>query len=285
MDLFRITTPAVALALSAATPSLHAQEDMTKPEIKVEKKKDANGKESVYMYIDGVKVHETDTAKQPLPPVVTPGDKPGAPPSDAVVLFDGSADSFSANWTDTKGGPSKWKVVDGAMESVRRAGYVQSKEKFGSCQLHIEWASPAKVQGDGQGRGNSGVFLMGTYEIQVLDSYENQTYADGQAGALYGRSKPKVNAARKPGEWQSYDIIFHRPLFDKDGEVTRRATFTVLHNGVLIQDHTVLSGGTGWRGPHAASDYKAHADKMPLSMQDHGNPVRFRNIWVRPLED
>jgi hypothetical protein len=201
------------------------------------------------------------------------------------VLFDGSADSFSANWTDTKGGPSKWKVVDGAMESVRRAGYVQSKEKFGSCQLHIEWASPAKVQGDGQGRGNSGVFLMGTYEIQVLDSYENQTYADGQAGALYGRSKPKVNAARKPGEWQSYDIIFHRPLFDKDGEVTRRATFTVLHNGVLIQDHTVLSGGTGWRGPHAASDYKAHADKMPLSMQDHGNPVRFRNIWVRPLED
>lgn len=284
-DLFRITTPAAALALSAVTPSLHAQEDMTKPEIKVEKKKDANGKESVYMYIDGVKVHETDTAKQPLPPVVTPGDKPGAPPSDAVVLFDGSADSFSDNWTDTKGGPSKWKVVDGAMESVRRAGYVQSKEKFGSCQLHIEWASPAKVQGDGQGRGNSGVFLMGTYEIQVLDSYENQTYADGQAGALYGRSKPKVNAARKAGEWQSYDIIFHRPLFDKDGKVTRRATFTVLHNGVLIQDHTVLSGGTGWRGPHAASDYKAHPDKMPLSMQDHGNPVRFRNIWVRPLED
>jgi len=284
-DLFRFTTPAAALALGAAAPSLHAQEDMTKPEIKVETKKDANGRESVYMYIDGVKVHETDTSKQPLPPVVTPGDKPGAPPSDAVVLFDGSADSFSANWTDTKGGPSKWKVVDGAMESVRRAGYVQSKEKFGSCQLHIEWASPAKVQGDGQGRGNSGVFLMGTYEIQVLDSYENQTYADGQAGALYGRSKPLVNASRKPGKWQSYDIIFHRPLFDKEGKVTRRATFTVLHNGVLIQDHTVLSGGTGWRGPHAASEYKAHPDKMPLSMQDHGNPVRFRNIWVRPLED
>jgi hypothetical protein len=284
-DLFRFTTPAAALALGAAAPSLYAQEDMTKPEIKVETKKDANGRESVYMYIDGVKVHETDTSKQPLPTVVTPGDKPGAPPSDAVVLFDGSADSFSANWTDTKGGPSKWKVVDGAMESVRRAGYVQSKEKFGSCQLHIEWASPAKVQGDGQGRGNSGVFLMGTYEIQVLDSYENQTYADGQAGALYGRSKPLVNASRKPGKWQSYDIIFHRPLFDKEGKVTRRATFTVLHNGVLIQDHTVLSGGTGWRGPHAASEYKAHPDKMPLSMQDHGNPVRFRNIWVRPLED
>lgn len=284
-DLFRISTPAAALAISVAAPSASAEEDMSKPEIKVEKKKDANGKESVYMYIDGVKVHETDTTKQPLPPVVTPGDKPGAPPSDAVVLFDGTAESFSANWTDTKGGPSKWKVTDGAMESVRRAGYVQSKEKFGSCQLHIEWASPAKVQGSGQGRGNSGVFLMGTYEIQVLDSYENQTYADGQAGALYGRSKPLVNASRKPGEWQSYDIIFHRPLFDKEGKVTRRATFTVLHNGVLIQDHTVLSGGTGWRGPHAASDYKAHPDKMPISMQDHGNPVRFRNIWVRPLKD
>jgi hypothetical protein len=258
---------------------------MTKPEIKVEKKKDANGREAVYMYIDGVKVHETDTTKQPLPPVVSPGKILGAPPSDAVVLFDGSAESFSANWTDTKGGPSKWKVADGAMESVRRAGYVQSKKKFGSCQFHIEWASPSKVQGSGQGRGNSGVFLMGTYEIQVLDSYQNETYADGQAGALYGRSKPLVNASRKPGEWQSYDIIYHRPLFDKEGKVTRRATFTVLHNGVLIQDHTVLSGGTGWRGPHAASAYQAHPDKMPISMQDHGNPVRFRNIWVRPLKD
>ena len=284
-DLFRIATPAAALALTAVTPSLHAEEDMTKPEIKVEKKKDANGREAVYMYIDGVKVHETDTTKQPLPQVVSAGNTLGAPPSDAVVLFDGSAKSFSANWTDTKGGPSKWKVADGAMESVRRAGYVQSKKKFGSCQFHIEWSAPSKVQGSGQGRGNSGVFLMGTYEIQVLDSYQNQTYADGQAGALYGRSKPLVNASRKPGEWQSYDIIFHRPLFDKEGEVTRRATFTVLHNGVLIQDHTVLSGGTGWRGPHAASDYQAHPDKMPISMQDHGNPVRFRNIWVRPLKD
>lgn len=285
IDLFRIPTPAAMLALTAATSFLHAEEDMSKPEIKVEKKKDADGRESVYMYIDGVKVHETDTTKQPLPKVVSPGKMLGAPPSDAVVLFDGSEESFDANWTDTKGGPSKWKVADEAMESVRGAGYVQSKKTFGSCQFHIEWASPSKVQGRGQGRGNSGVFLMGTYEIQVLDSYQNQTYADGQAGALYGRSKPLVNASRKPGEWQSYDIIFHRPLFDKNGKVTRRATFTVLHNGVLIQDHTVLSGGTGWRGPHAASDYKAHPDKMPISMQDHGNPVRFRNIWIRPLKD
>ena len=273
-------SPAIALSALVAMPLASAHEDLTKPEIKVEKKKDG-----LYMYIDGVKVHETDTTKQPLPKVVTSGAAVGAPPSDAVVLFDGSEKSFKENWSDTKGGASKWKIVDGAMESVRGAGYIQSKAKFGSCQLHIEWASPAQVKGNGQGRGNSGVFLMGTYEVQVLDSFKNKTYADGQAGALYGRSKPLVNASRGPGEWQSYDIIFHRPLFDKDGKVSRRATFTVLHNGILIQDHTVLSGGTGWQGPHAASDYKAHADKLPISMQDHGNPVRFRNVWVRELED
>ena len=276
----RSASTLIALTSILATPLAFAHEDLTKPEIKVEKK-DGH----TYMYIDGVKVHETDTTKQPLPKVVTPGAKPGAPPSDAVVLFDGTEKSLKENWTSTKGEASKWKFSDGAMESVRGAGYIQSKAKFGSCQLHIEWASPSQVSGNGQGRGNSGVFLMGTYEVQVLDSFENKTYADGQAGALYGRSKPLVNASRGPGEWQSYDIIFHRPLFDKDGKVTRRATFTVLHNGVLIQDHTVLSGGTGWRGLHAASDYKAHADKLPISMQDHGNPVRFRNVWVRPLKD
>jgi hypothetical protein len=239
------------------------------------------------MFIDGVKVHELDVTKQPLPPVITPGEQAGfsAAPSDAIVLFDGSEASFKENWTDTKGNPSQWKVVDGALESVKKAGYLQSKESFGSCQLHVEWAAPAKVAGDGQGRGNSGVFLMGVYEVQVLDSFENVTYADGQAGALYGRSKPLVNASRKPGEWQSYDIIFHRPIFDEQGKVVRRATFTVFHNGVLIQDHVVLSGGTGWMGPHAASEYKAHPDKMPITLQDHGNPVRFRNIWIRELKD
>jgi len=176
-------------------------------------------------------------------------------------------------------------VVDGALESVKKAGYIQTKQNFGSCQIHLEWAAPVKVEGDGQGRGNSGVFLMNTYEVQVLDSFENPTYADGQAGAVYGRQKPLVNVCRKPGEWQTYDIIFHRPLFDETGKVTRRATFTVLHNGVLVQDHAVLSGGTGWMGPHAASEYKAHPDKLPFAMQDHGNPVRFRNIWIRELKD
>jgi hypothetical protein len=276
-----------AAAMIAAAPVSLAQEDMSKPVITTETRKGDDGKDVIYMFIDGIKVHESDTSKQPLPPVVAPGEPAGftAAPADAIVLFDGSGKALAENWTDTQGGPSGWKVVDGALESVKKAGYIQTKQSFGSCQLHIEWAAPAKPEGDGQGRGNSGVFLMGTYEVQVLDSFENPTYADGQAGALYGRKKPLVNVCRKPGEWQSYDIIFHRPLFDEAGKVIRRATFTVLHNGVLIHDHVVLSGGTGWNGPHAATEYKAHPDKLPLSLQDHGNPVRFRNVWIRELKD
>jgi len=276
-----------ALVIAASTLVCPGHDDMSKPVITTETRKDEQGKDVLYMFIDGIKVHETDITKQPLPPVVTPGaaDKVGAPPADAIVLFDGSETSFKDNWTDNKGNPSAWKVVDGALESVKKAGYIQTKQSFGSCQLHLEWAAPAKAEGEGQGRGNSGVFLMNVYEVQVLDSYENQTYADGQAGALYGRQKPLVNVCRKPGEWQTYDIIFHRPLFDESGKVTRRATFTVLHNGVLVQDHTILSGGTGWMGPHAASEYKAHPDKLPFALQDHGNPVRYRNVWIRELKD
>jgi hypothetical protein len=279
--------PLVVAVFAAAILVCPGHDDMSKPVITTETRKDDKGKDVLYMYIDGIKVHELDTSKQPLPPVVTPGvaDKVGAPPADATVLFDGSETSFKENWTDTQGMPSQWKIVDGALESVKKAGYIQTKQNFGSCQIHLEWAAPVKVEGDGQGRGNSGVFFMNTYEVQVLDSFENQTYADGQAGALYGRSKPLVNVCRKPGEWQTYDVIFHRPLFDEAGKVTRRATFTVLHNGVLIQDHAVLSGGTGWMGPHAASEYKAHADKLPFAIQDHGNPVRYRNIWIRELKD
>lgn len=275
------------LSLVASLASGVAQEDMSKPVITTELRKNENGKDQPFMFIDGIKVHETDPLKQPFPSVVTPApaDSPGAAPSDAKVLFDGSEAALVANWTNTQGGPSGWKVANGGLESVAKAGYIQTKEKFGSCQLHIEWAAPVHVVGEGQGRGNSGVFLMNTYEVQVLDNYDNPTYADGQAGALYGRKKPLVNVCRPPGEWQTYDIIFHRPMFDENGKVTRRATFTVLHNGVLIQDHTVLSGGTGWNGPHAATEYKAHADKLPISLQDHGNPVRFRNIWIRELKD
>lgn len=285
--MFHSFIPITALMLSASSLISLGQEDMSKPVITTETKVGEDGKDVLYMYIDGIKVHETDVTKQPLPPVVNPGPAGvvGAPPSDAIILFDGTQESVAANWTDTKGQPTQWKMVDGALESVKKAGYIQTKQSFGSCQVHIEWASPAKVEGDGQGRGNSGVFLMNTYEVQVLDSFENITYADGQAGALYGRQKPLVNVCRKPGEWQTYDIIFHRPLFDAEGKVTRRATFTVLHNGVLIHDHVTLSGGTGWMGPHAASEYKAHPDKLPFAMQDHGNPVRFRNIWIRELKD
>jgi hypothetical protein len=247
------------------------------------------GKKVEFMTIDGVGVHETDEEKQPQPPRVIPGkvstgDQVGSAPSDAIVLFDGTKASLD-NWTDTKGKKTRWVLADGALVSVKKAGYIQTKQKFGSCQLHVEWASPSTVKGNSQGRGNSGVFLMGTYEIQVLDSFDNKTYPDGQAGALYGRKKPLVNASRGPGEWQTYDIIFHRPLFDSEGNVTRKATFTLLHNGVLVQDHLFLSGGTGWKGPHSISEYTPHADALPLQLQDHGNPVQFRNIWVRPLED
>ena len=227
---------------------------------------------------------ETDTGtwlvhdvNRPAPPKVVPGEVP----SDAVVLFDGTDLS---GWTDTKGKPSKWVIRDGYMESVKGAGYIQSKRQFGSCQLHVEFATPSTVKGSGQGRGNSGVFLMGQYEVQVLDSYGNHTYPDGQCAALYGRNVPLVNACAKPGEWQSYDIIFHRPVFKGD-KVVKKATFTVLHNGILVHDHVVLQGGTGWKGPHAISDYVPHEDVGPISLQDHGNPVRYRNIWVRELAD
>ena len=250
-----------------------------------------DGKKVHYMTIDGVMVHEKDPKKQPLPPVVEPGtcstqEKAGKAPSDAIVLFDGTEKAFKDEWEharkDSKG---RWQFADGYFYPQKRSGYLQTKKKFGSCQLHLEFATPEKVKGSGQGRGNSGVFLMGTYEVQILDSYNNTTYADGQLGALYGRSKPLVNPARKPGQWQTYDIIFHQPEFDKDGNVVKKATFTVLLNGVLIQDHVVLSGGTGWNGPHAATHYKAHPDKLPLSLQDHGNPIKFRNIWIRELCD
>ncbi len=273
----------LSLALIASTSScLSAKDPVTTKEIREE-----NGKKVEYMLIDGIKVHETDPTKQPQPKVVTPPPYDAAAakaPANAKVLFDGSEETYK-NWTDTKGGATKWKLSDGALESLQGAGLIQSKEKFGSCKLHIEFATPVNVQGSGQGRGNSGVFFMGQYEVQVLDSYQNETYPDGQCGALYGRVKPLVNASRKPGEWQTYDITFHRPVFNEKGEVTKRAKFHVVHNGVVIHDNVELFGGTGWAGPHAATEYVKHDDKGHLQMQDHGNPVRFRNIWVQEIEE
>ncbi len=227
---------------------------------------------------NGWRQHDFD---RPVPKVVTPGEAvlPAPPPSDAIILFDGT--DLSA-WRDSEGGDAKWVLVDGVMESVKDAGYVFTRQTFGDCQLHIEWASPEDVQGDSQGRGNSGVFLMGKYEVQVLDSFDNRTYADGSAASIYGQYPPLVNASRGPGQWQTYDIIFRRPRFDSAGDVLSPPRVTVLHNGVVVQDATEPFGPTSWLMP---SEFNHHADRLPLSLQDHGNPVRYRNIWVRRLDE
>ena len=203
--------------------------------------------------------------------------KPGQAPSDAIVLFDGS--DMDEWLSDKTGGPSPWVIKDGALESVKKAGYVRTKRSFGDCQLHIEFATPKDVQGDSQGRGNSGVFLMGKYEIQVLDSFKNPTYSDGSAASVYGQAPPLVNACRGPGKWQTYDIIFRAPVF-KGNKVVKPATVTVIQNGVLVQDHWTIEGGTHHK---KRSKYVPHEAKLPLKLQDHGNPVRYRNIWVREL--
>ena len=224
-------------------------------------------------------VHDTT---RPPPVVVTPGSAsatPLAPPSDAVVLFGGS--DLSA-WEMEDGTPAKWAVRDGYFEVVSGTGTMRTRRGFGDVQLHIEWMAPAPPRGTGQDRGNSGVFLMGMYEVQVLDSYENRTYPDGQAAAIYGQYPPLVNASRPPGEWQSYDIAFRAPRFDASGTVTSPARITVLHNGVLVQDAVELTGPSGH---HSRPPYQAHAGQLPLSLQDHGHPVRFRNVWVRELEE
>ncbi|MEZ6102295.1 MAG: DUF1080 domain-containing protein [Pirellulaceae bacterium] len=204
---------------------------------------------------------------------------PVPPPSDAVILFDGSDLS---QWRSATGEAAGWVVHEGYLESVPDSGYLYTVRGFGDCQLHVEWSSPVKVMGDGQGRGNSGVFLMSRYEVQVLDSFDNVTYPDGQAGAVYGQYPPLVNASRKPGEWQSYDIVFRRPRFRRDGSLLKPAVITVLQNGVLVQDHVEIWGGTSWL-KHLP--YDNHADRMPLALQDHGNPVRYRNIWLRELPE
>jgi len=219
---------------------------------------------------------------RPQPKEVTPGTfsseaQPGKPPSDAVVLFNGKDLS---NWqSEKKDGPAKWLAQDGVMQVVPKAGTIHTKEEFGDCQLHIEWAEPKDVQGTSQSRGNSGIFLMGLCEIQVLDSYHNATYADGHAASIYGVSPPMANALRPPGEFQVYDIVFRRPIY-KQGQLVDPGHVTVFVNGVLAQDHAALEGPTG----HKKRTHPApFPEKGPLALQDHGNPVRFRNIWYRPL--
>ena len=223
----------------------------------------------------GWKAHDWERER---PQVITPGPSnlPYAAPSDAVVLFNGKN---LDEWRSADGGPAKWIVKDEVMESVPGSGYIFSAKSFGDVQLHVEWSAPEKVQGKSQGRGNSGVFLQGLFEVQVLDSFDNKTYADGQAGAVYGQYPPLVNASRKPGEWQAYDIIFRRPTY-QDGKLANQARITVLHNGVLVQDNVRPLGPTSWL-QHKPND--ASAEKLPLSFQDHGNPVRYRNVWLREL--
>lgn len=201
-------------------------------------------------------------------PVTTP------PPEGAIVLFDGR-DMSSFN------GAENWTVRDGYMEVGQ--GSVTTKQPFGSCRLHIEFATPAEVRGEGQGRGNSSVRFMENYEIQILDSYNNETYYDGQCGAIYKQNPPMRNVCRKPGEWQSYDITFLAPKFDEKGKLIRAARMTAYQNGELIQNSFELQGST-WFFTRPAS-YTAHAPKLPLLLEEHGSPVRFRNIWIQEIDD
>ncbi len=223
--------------------------------------------------------------ERPRPPVVDPGPEhaPAPPPSDAVVLFDGRS---MAGWLVAKDSgpdePARWIAHNGEMTVNPGTGSIRTARGFGDVQLHVEWSAPTPPRGESQERGNSGVFLMGHYEIQVLDSYHNDTYPDGQAGAIYGQTPPLVNPIRPPGHWNTYDVIFHHPHFASDGTVLAPARITLFFNGVLAQDNTTI---TGWTVHMQIAHYQPHADKLPLVLQDHGNRVRYRNIWVRELAD
>jgi hypothetical protein len=206
------------------------------------------------------------------PPIIEPGKNVGDPPSDATILFSGTE-------VDEWHNGENWSIQDGALVSGK--GMVTSKKKFGDCQLHIEWSAPTPAKGSGQGRGNSGLFLMGKYELQILDSYDNETYYDGQAGAIYKQTPPAVNATRPPGEWNTYDVFWTAPKFKEDGSLDAPAYITAIHNGVLLLNHFALKGDTPFNRP---PEYNAHAPVGPISLQDHGNPVRFRNIWVREFK-
>ena len=216
-------------------------------------------------------------------PVITPGNTNADAPSDAIVLFNGK--DLSA-FQKKDGSPAKWRLdPEGTVTDVKGAGDLITKKAFGNCQLHVEFRTPSEVKNSGQSRGNSGVYFMGKYEVQVLDSYDNVTYSNGQAAAVYKQYAPLVNASRKPGEWQTYDIIFTAPQFYADGKVQVPGRFTVLHNGVLVQNNVDIKGTIQWIGP---SVYEAHLAKLPFYLQDHdldgGSPVSFRNIWIRPLD-
>jgi Domain of Unknown Function (DUF1080) len=214
----------------------------------------------------------------PVPKVIVAGNTAADAPSDAIILFKAKKDS--ANWIGKEGKPFNWKTEKDVLTVVGGAGDIKTRQNFGDCQLHIEWRTPEEVKGDGQGRGNSGIFLMGRYELQVLDNYHNSTYSNGQAGSIYKQHMPMVNVCRKPGEWQSYDIVFTAPFFYPDSSLKSPARITVFQNGVLVQHNVELWGSTQYIG---VPRYEPHASKEPLVLQDHSNPVSFRNIWIREL--
>jgi len=222
------------------------------------------------------KVHDKE---RPQRPRVAPAAKVGDPPQDAIVLFDGR--DLGA-WQSSSGKDAAWAVENG-VATVNGTGDIRTRESFGDCQLHVEWATPADPKGESQGMGNSGVFLHGLYEVQVLDTHDNVSYVDGSAGAVYGQWPPLVNASRPSGEWQSYDILFRGPRFDAEGKLLRPAVMTVIHNGIAVQVHRELLGPTLHR--RVASYDQPYPERAPIQLQDHGNPVRYRNIWVRPLGD
>lgn len=276
----------VALAAMVTLAALHVNGQG--PKAKAKAKAKANDGSSVGYddtpFLPGQKWRVHDS-KRPRPRAITPGTEstPGRPPSDAVVLFDGKDLSqwVAMGKRENRGKtlPAKWKVENGYMEVVGGTGDLTSKEKFGDAQIHVEWAAPAEARGAGQFRGNSGVLIMSRYEIQVLDSYENPTYADGQAGAIYGQWPPLVNASRKPGEWQTYDIVFEAPRFEGE-KLVKPARATVFHNGVLMHHRQEIIGRMAHR---VVGTYAAHGPEEPLALQDHGDKVRYRNIWVRRL--
>jgi hypothetical protein len=224
------------------------------------------------------RVHD---GRRPQPPIVTPpplGDRQMLPPSDAMVLLGAGSDLRAWQMTDGAGGPT-WKMADGVLYTGK--GMIETKQRFTDFQLHVEFATPAEVKGNSQGRGNSGVFLLGKFEIQVLDSYDNRTYPDGQAAAMYGQHPPLVNASRPPGEWQTYDIAFTAPRFSREGTLDTPASVTVFHNGVLVHHRAEFWGPTRHR---SVLPYTPDMANGPIALQDHGNPVRYRNIWIRPVD-
>ena len=253
-------------AIGVATPDAPAQELVKSKDGKAVGYKDTP-------LVPGTKYHKHDPDR-PLPPEVVPGQpstqqQVGSAPSDAIVLFDGHD---LAQWQ-----PNEWKIDNG--ELLVTKGDIVTRQSFGDCQLHVEWRAPDPPRGPQMNRGNSGVFLMNRYEVQVTDTYTEKIYADGSAAAIYGETPPLVNATLPPGKWQSYDIIFTAPVFE-DGKLVRRAAITMFHNGLLVHHNTQIMGPCAWR---TIAPYKPHAPKEPLKLQAHGNPVRYRNIWIRPL--